>query len=382
VTIFHAVRVADIAPWIILCIVLLYFTVVAIVFHRRPSRSVGVTRYRPPEGISPAVAACLVENGRAERAFAAVIVSLAAKGALSISEAEGRFELENQLNKKIFLSSEEAVTLTGLFPGDGATCTFNTIDPGRICQAYSDFCQALKTEVEPQFLSPHTWFWLFGAAYSLCAVWVAAASIPALARSQWSLGDLYLMAWILLGGFCFVAALRVWPATIRKLISWLPGIDHLPRPFTWDDAAPIYLTASAAVGFGLLAYLSSRQFAAVLGAVLLVDIVSLQLLQAPTREGRKMIATLVNFRDFLSRVDADRLNRENEPGKTPRVLEQYAAYAIALDVENAWGEEFADHLLALIHWNEAYSFGTAGVPPPAPGSFKAGGRIDLNLRDR
>lgn len=381
-TIFTPIGAEEIVPWIILGIVLLYFTVLASVFHRFADRRIDVARYEPPEGISPAVAACLVENGRAERAFAAAIVSLAAKNAIGIQEAEGQFALEKQPKINISVSPEEAVIVQVLFPRDDKICAFNSVDPGRICQAYSDFREVLKTETEPKYLSPHTWYWLFGVTYSLLPVWYATYSIPALTRSQWALGDLYLLTWILLGGFCFVAALRVWPATIRKLISWLPNIDRPRRPFTWEDMAPIYLTVSAAVGFGLLTYLSSRQFAAVLGAVLLVDTVFLHVLNAPTREGRKMIARLRNFREFLSRVEAGRFNRENEPGKTPRVLDRNAAYAIGLDIERSWGEDFADHLLAAIHWNEAYSFGMARVPTAAPEAINANGRIELNLRDR
>lgn len=95
-----------------------------------------------------------------------------------------------------------------------------------------------------------------------------------------------------------------------------------------------------------------------------------------------MIARLRNFREFLSRVETDRLNRENEPGKTPRALDRNAAYAVALDIERSWGEDFADHLLAVIHWNKAYSFGMVGVPTPDPEAINVDGRVELNLRDR
>ena len=90
------------------------------------------------------------------------------------------------------------------------------------------------------------------------------------------------------------------------------------------------------------------------------------------------IEELKNFREFLSRADADRLNRENDPGRTPEVLEKYSAYAIALNVEHAWGEEFTGNLLEILQFDRAYD-----VPlpnPPVPGADDE--IIQLNIDPR
>jgi hypothetical protein len=75
----------------------------------------------------------------------------------------------------------------------------------------------------------------------------------------------------------------------------------------------------------------------------------------PTSAGRKALAELRAFREFLSRADADRLSHENEPGKTPLTLEPYIPDAVALGVEHGWGKEFAANLLELLHVDLAYS---------------------------
>jgi hypothetical protein len=64
---------------------------------------------------------------------------------------------------------------------------------------------------------------------------------------------------------------------------------------------------------------------------------------------------LRGFREFLSRADADRLDHENQPGKSPNALERYTPYAVALGVERGWGEEFAGNLLQLLLLDKAYS---------------------------
>lgn len=77
-----------------------------------------------------------------------------------------------------------------------------------------------------------------------------------------------------------------------------------------------------------------------------------------------MIAELENFKEFLSRADSDRLNRENQPGETPAILEKYTAYAVALDVEHAWGEEFTGNILDLLQYDQAYSLESRKFPLP------------------
>jgi hypothetical protein len=159
---------------------------------------------------------------------------------------------------------------------------------------------------------------------------------------------------ILLGGSCFVSALWTWPVTLRKLWSFLPWDDRPSRPLTPNDAIPLILTGGALVGFGLLASETTTKLAGLLTAVVFMNAVFRHALAAPTQAGRKALAKLADFREFLARTDADRLNRENMPGQTPQTLEKYSAYALALRVEHAWGEEFAENLLELLQIDLAY----------------------------
>ena len=55
------------------------------------------------------------------------------------------------------------------------------------------------------------------------------------------------------------------------------------------------------------------------------------------------------------------MNRENEPGYTPDVIENCTAYAVALDAEHGWGEEFVENLLEMVQFDAAYYGGTNGT---------------------
>lgn len=152
-----------------------------------------------------------------------------------------------------------------------------------------------------------------GLCFSLASALVVVVSHPFLEsttalRSLLSVGLL-----ILLGGFCLVAALRTWPVTLKKLWSFIPWDKRPSRPLTPNDAIPLILTAAVVVGFGFLASLTTTKLAGLAAAVVMISAVFRHAFEAPTQTGRKVLAQLNDFREFLARTDADRLNRENQP---------------------------------------------------------------------
>jgi uncharacterized membrane protein len=70
-------------------------------------------------------------------------------------------------------------------------------------------------------------------------------------------------------------------------------------------------------------------------------------MKAHTVEGRKATDAIEGFRQYLGVAERDRLNALNPPQDTPELFEKYLPYAIALDVENAWGKRFAGVLAAM-----------------------------------
>ena len=66
------------------------------------------------------------------------------------------------------------------------------------------------------------------------------------------------------------------------------------------------------------------------------------LLKAPTRRGRLLMDKLEGFRMYLDVAEKDELNLRNPPQKTPELFERYLPFALALEVEQAWAEQFAE----------------------------------------
>ncbi len=89
------------------------------------------------------------------------------------------------------------------------------------------------------------------------------------------------------------------------------------------------------------------------GVVLLAIVVNFLVLgffswimKRPTLRGRKLLDEMEGFRDYLEVAEKDELNLRNPPHKTPELFEAYLPFALALGVEQAWAEKFAQVLAA------------------------------------
>ncbi len=340
--------------WIGLGIVLAYYVAIIIVLRVRQRRTTLVTRYDPPSGISPAVAAHLWECGHYERAFASALVSLAAKGYLELGQHKDRFVFKKLREPDAELAREEYAALIHLFFPNENTYAFDSLEYERLSESYLACKESLEETLESDLISSHTHFWWVGMLLSVMAIVPLAETLVALENEILWASVVFLGIWILLGGSCLVASVRVWPATLHKLTSYIPWDDRPSRPLNASDAFPLVLSAGAFVGLLFLSVLTTTRFAVLVGTAVLLNAIFRHSLESPTPAGRQVLAELRNFREFLSSADAARLNRENQAGATPRIVEQYSAYAVALCVEHAWGEELVENLVELIEIDQAY----------------------------
>jgi hypothetical protein len=342
--------------WVALLAIFALYILVGIGLRRRVKRTVRVTRYDPPRGISPAVAAYLVESGRCERSFAAAIVSLATNGYLHILQKSDWVTFEKLRDADTELPHEESAILSSLFPEATREYSFNASDTSRLFEAYSSFRETVHDIATPELMSTHGILWFLGLIYSLTVLAPIIFAFPKFGNGLPLASMGFLAVIIFVGGSCFVAALRVWPATLGKITSFIPGRRRPKRPFNLNDATPIFLTATASVGFMFLAVFTSTRLASLVAAALAMNLFSRYLMNAPTGAGRQVLAELEAYREFLCRTDAPRLDRQTEPGKTPAALDSHTSYAVALRVEHGWGEEFAGTLLELLQVDQAYDF--------------------------
>jgi hypothetical protein len=352
---------AYLQAWGGLAIVFFYYVAATIILHWTRVGVVAVTKYEPP-GLSPGVAGYLFENGRRERAFAATLVSLAVKGYIEIRQKSDWFTFKRLREPDESLAPEEFASLSEIFSGGIDVYKFDGREHSRVFLAFQKFEKIVNGIADPSLISSHRLIWAIGVG---CLVIVAGrlwVFLSFVVDRSLENSIFFLSLTTGVGGFCLVGALRAWPATLRKLASFLPNSKGPKRPLGWNDMFPVWLTASASLAFGFLAVVMSLRFATFIVACALLGFTFRHALEAPTAKGRKLLSELWGFRDFLSRAESDRLDRDNEAGLTPKVFQRYIAYAVALDVERGWGEQFAEDLLEMIQFDQAIAF----KGPPLP----------------
>ena len=108
-------------------------------------------------------------------------------------------------------------------------------------------------------------------------------------------------------------------------------------------------------GLFMLASTTSLLVIVILTGIIVINYLFYHWLKAPTRAGRKVLDKIEGFKMFLSATEKDRLNLMNPPERTPELFEKYLPYALALDIEQAWTEKFADILSQAGEAGRAYS---------------------------
>ncbi len=141
----------------------------------------------------------------------------------------------------------------------------------------------------------------------------------------------------------------------NKFYKHLPGLrEHLysmlvkdgfytGRP---DRVRALYIVGGVVLGFviggasgALMSALGMQPAAGIVAGILsgLIIIVFGWFMPARTMRGTRELEKVLGFQEFLSRVEADRLERTV---RTPEMFEKYLPYAMALGVEDNWAKAF------------------------------------------
>lgn len=83
-----------------------------------------------------------------------------------------------------------------------------------------------------------------------------------------------------------------------------------------------------------------------IGGLVLLNGLFVYLLKAPTSQGRAIMDEVEGFKMYLATAEQNRLELLHPPERTPELFEKFLPYAMALDVENEWGEQFTEMFAA------------------------------------
>ena len=319
---------------------LVYFTMMWLKVGRDPAAGVIIPQYEPPPKFTPGACRYVREMGYDKKAFTAAIVNMAVKGAIKIREEDSVYTIEKADDPTLDKLSKGERSIFNKLLGSDKFITLKQSNHTEFSSAQRALKRALAGEFERDYFRRNTGYVLPGAAIALLTL---AAVILLSPRNDQAFG---MTAW--LAGWsvgCYFLLQRVKLAWLGVINA--PGLGSrvgsgISAVFMTIFALPFMvglILGTGAIGQGL-----SYIVIAIIAMLVISCLAFYHLMKAPTRLGRQILDHIEGFKKYLSVAEKDRMEFHNPPDRTPELFEKFLPYAIALDVENQWSEQFNDVL--------------------------------------
>lgn len=314
---------------LLLAAMFLWHFIAWIFVGRDPSAGQIIPQFIPPPGFSPAAVRMLDRMNFDNGCFGAAVLGLGVKGALRIEEDGKVITLH-----KIEGGATEPLTpdehkLYDKLLGSRKKIRLKQSNHKSLSSARTALKKALSTKLEKSHFLTNARYWVPGFLLSLLAILLlllnsgdkAGAGFMALWISIWTIGT---------------------GALVSSTISQFRSGSYGPAVAQSLFAIPFVLGwIGGMVAFFFLAGLLAS--CAFLIAIVL-NVLFYHLIKAPTHQGRKVLDHIEGLRHYLSVAEADRLAGFSGPEKTPELFEKLLPYALALNVEQKWSQQFTEVL--------------------------------------
>lgn len=358
-----------------LLLVLTYHLLTARHVARDLERGAIVPRRGVPAGLSAADIRVARTGICDERVFAATMVHMAIQGYLVIEERRGRYTLRRGEAEREVLAPEEALAADDLDLEWARQIVIERANQLRIGSAINDLKNLTRVSLERVSLIRNREHLLPGIALSVLVLGSTLSFEPGLRSFMRGLIALLLFFWTIAAAVMSVQFICRWQDVFLRRGQRRDTLFHAASITVL--ALPVYLAEIA--GLGLMTWLGSYSYGAVLLGVALLNVRFHYRLKAPTSAGRALLDQVEGLANSLAAGEAGEETRQLAP-ETARVLyEKYLPYAIALDCEDQWSRQCADALTRPTEDGRSYqpawcqADSTGGGWRPAPFALAVGG---------
>ena len=319
-------------------IVCAYYLLVWLVFRRPRGLRTVVPLYEAPRQLSPAMLRYIWKERFDDRTFWAGVLNLVAKDLATLHCEGGAALLQAtpHTDRPGKLPSEEQVLLSKLVQVHQRKGSPIDMLSAKTASAVQDMAKSLRRDALGLWFTENRPIGIGGAILSVAALLLVASPHN---KEQWEALILGLAVMAPGAFYLFFASLRVWDLlkALRQNFDWAVLRREILLLTMLVPCLAAIVLGEVVVGgtFGREA-VAATLFLAVLN-------VSCVRIQTPTEEGNKVLTEIEGFRLFLKSVERLPMQRTDEPADHAGSYEKYLPYAVALEVEQAWG----DRLLAL-----------------------------------
>ncbi len=317
-----------------------YYAIVWMIVGKDPEAGTIMVLYNPPENISPAVMRFISQMGYDNKAFTAALINLAVKGLITIQDDDGEYTVIKKAGAEKDLSPEESKLYRRLFSA-GQKLKLERQNHRDIRASLAEVKEYLKLKCERIFFVTNRKYFIVGLV--LTAIFLLVSGISSAIEKGSLPVFIFICAW-----------LTGWSAGVIMLIkqvfsSWKMVISGRGWNRLGNLGGAIFITCFSlpflgGEGFGMYVMAMSTSFVMPLFllAAMAVNYIFFNLLKAPTLAGRRLQDEIEGFKRFLAATEQDRLNTLHPADRTPQLFEKFLPYALALDVEQQWAEQFSE----------------------------------------
>ncbi|WP_028469984.1 DUF2207 domain-containing protein [Neptunomonas japonica] len=340
-------------------IILGYLLLAWFAVGRDPKSGTIIPLFSPPKGLSPAACQFIKDRRVKPSAFSAALINLAVKGYLTIEPTSNNTSyIVTRMGSATELFPSEQVLATELFKNNRQQRSIGGKYSSTVSNAQIKLKKTLIREYAKQNFSNNRLWFFVGAALA-----IVLGIFMAIQDQRVELIFLSVFAGIF--GSVFITAVRRSiraansSSPARKFFNLIPTL--LPAVFIFIAGGP-FISMFGQFSFDIES-IAVPAYCLISGLSLMLFY---WLLEAPTIAGRVTLDSIEGFKSYLAIAEKDLLNAQHPPEKTPELFERYLPYAIALGVENEWGEKFTEILMAetpssrnSLHWYKGHSYGHA-----------------------
>lgn len=314
-------------------------------YGRDPRKGTIVPLFEPPNNLSPAAIRYITRMGFDMKTFTVAIISMATKGWLSIEDKEGDYTLVRTKKENEQLAAEEKAIDSTLFSA-AAKLTLDNSNQSLITQAMEAATDSLKKNYEDSYFINNLKYLFPAWLLTLLALVVAifSADDPSSAT--------FMIFWLFFWSIACIFLVKKVIVNVRRILNYFSFGTLFATLFALLFAIPFL------VALVIVLYVATELFPIFtlpfLLSIITINAILYQLIKAPTVLGRKVMDEIEGFKLFLATTERYRLEMNDSMEKTKQMFERFLPYALALNIENQWGEAFNEFIRAASEAPETY----------------------------
>ena len=312
----------------------IYYGVLIAAKPRAPQPGAVVVRYELPADFTPAAARYIWKGCVDQRTVACIFAGLATKGRIALEKSPSGYKVikTSPPQSAPALNRDEQGLMDWLFSNFLTEAHFNPQHDVEGCIA--SLRGSLDKALNGKYQSARSGWAVLGMLGSFTATMLLASQM----------GENSALVLKFTGSFfmvCFMAGVVVGALLLPAISDLLRGLGDFGRLVA--ALAISALAGAAAVGLWLKLVPLAPMALPIMAAVLVaMNLAAVPLLRAVTPAGVDAAQQIRGFREYLLKVEQDRLNRMVKASEPPPSEATFLSYAVALELKEPWGDELTN----------------------------------------